>query len=102
LIQAKLADMAVKINAARLLVFQSAFLRDNGKKNITKESSMAKLYATEIAQQVIDQAVQIFGGYGVCKGYLVEKLYREIRALRIYEGTSEIQHLVIANQLLRE
>ena len=63
---------------------------------------MAKLYATEIAQQVIDQAVQIFGGYGVSKGYLVEKLYREIRALSIYEGTSEIQHLVIANQLLKE
>ena len=102
LVQAKLADMATKISAARLLVFQSAFLRDAGKKNITKESSMAKLYATEIAQQVIDQAVQIFGGYGVCKGYLVEKLYREIRALRIYEGTSEIQHLVIANQLLKE
>jgi acyl-CoA dehydrogenase len=102
LIQAKLADMAMKVNAARLLIFQSAFLRDGGKKNITAESSMAKLYATEIAQQVIDQAVQIHGGYGVCKGYLVEKLYREIRALRIYEGTSEIQHLVIANQLLRE
>ena len=65
-------------------------------------SSMAKLFATEIAQQVIDQAVQIHGGYGVCKGYPVEKLYREIRALRIYEGTSEIQHLVIASQLLKE
>lgn len=102
LIQAKLADMATKISAARLLVFQSAYLRDSGKKNTTKESSMAKLYATEIAQQVIDQAVQIHGGYGVCKGYPVEKLYREIRALRIYEGTSEIQHLVIANQLLKE
>ena len=102
LIQAKVADMAMKISAARLLVFQAAFLRDGGKKNITAESSMAKLYATEIAQQVIDQAVQVHGGYGVCKGYLVEKLYREIRALRIYEGTSEIQHLVIANQLLRD
>jgi len=102
LIQAKLAEMAVKISAARLLVFQSAFLRDRGKRSITKESSMAKLYATEIAQQVIDQAVQIHGGYGVSKGCLVEKLYREIRSLRIYEGTSEIQHLVIANQLLRE
>jgi len=102
LIQAKLADMAMKISAARLLVFQSAFLRDSGKIPITKESSMAKLYATEIAQEVVDQAVQIHGGYGVCKGYLVEKLYREIRTMRIYEGTSEIQHLVIANQLLRE
>jgi len=102
LIQSKLAGMAMKISAARLLVFRSAFLRDGGKKNITRESAMAKLYSTEIAQEVIDQAVQIHGGYGVCKGYLVEKLYREIRALRIYEGTSEIQHLVIAGQLLRD
>jgi acyl-CoA dehydrogenase len=88
LIQAKLADMATKVSAARLLVFRSAYLKDNGRKRVTKESAMAKLYATEIAQEVIDQAVQIHGGYGVCKGYLVEKLYREIRA--------------IANQLLRE
>jgi len=101
LVQAKLADMAVKISAARLLVFQAAFLKDQGKERITKEAAMAKLYATEIAQEVIDQAVQIHGGYGVSKGYLVEKLYREIRMLRIYEGTSEIQHIVIANQLLR-
>jgi acyl-CoA dehydrogenase len=102
LIQAKLADMAVKVSAARLLIFQSAFLYDAEKPGgVTLESSMAKLYATEKGQEVIDQAVQIFGGYGVCKGYLVEKLYREIRALRIYEGTSEIQHLVIARQLLR-
>ena len=102
LIQAKLADMATKVSAARLMVFRSAYLKDNGSDRITKESSMAKLFATEVAQEVIDQAVQVHGGYGVCKGYLVEKLYREIRALRIYEGTSEIQHLVIANQLLRE
>jgi acyl-CoA dehydrogenase len=99
--QAKLADMAVKISAARLLVYQAAFLKDRGKPRITLEAAMAKLYATEIAHEVIDQAVQIHGGYGVCKGYLVEKLYREIRALRIYEGTSEIQRVVIANQLLR-
>ncbi|MBW2366947.1 MAG: acyl-CoA dehydrogenase family protein [Deltaproteobacteria bacterium] len=102
LIQAKLADMATKVSAARLLVFRSAYLKDSGRERVTKESSMAKLFATESAQEVIDQAVQIHGGYGVCKGYLVEKLYREIRALRIYEGTSEIQHLVIASQLLRE
>ena len=102
LIQAKLADMATKVSAARLMVFRSAYLKDNGRDRITKESSMAKLFATEVAQEVIDQAVQVHGGYGVCKGYLVEKLYREIRALRIYEGTSEIQHLVIAGQLLRE
>lgn len=102
LIQAMLADMATKVSAARLMVFRSAYLKDNGRDRITKESSMAKLFATEVAQQVIDKAVQVHGGYGVCKGYLVEKLYREIRALRIYEGTSEIQHLVIAGQLLRE
>ncbi|MBN1664300.1 MAG: acyl-CoA dehydrogenase family protein [Deltaproteobacteria bacterium] len=101
LIQAKLADMATKLEAARLLIFQSAYLRDAGKTSITKESAMAKLYTTEIACEVIDQALQIHGGYGLCKGYLVEKLYREIRALRVYEGTSEIQHLVIANQLLK-
>jgi acyl-CoA dehydrogenase len=102
LVQGKLADMATKISAARLLVFRSAYLKDNGRERVTKESAMAKLYATEIAQEVIDQAVQIHGGYGVCKGYLVEKLYREIRALRIYEGTSEIQRLIIANQLLKD
>ena len=102
LIQAKLADMAVKINAARLLVFQSAFLRDNGKKNITKESSMAKLYATEAAFRAIDQAVQIHGGMGVVKGSTVERLYREIRPLRVYEGTTEIQKLIIANHLLKK
>jgi acyl-CoA dehydrogenase len=101
LIQAKLADMATKLEAARLLIFQSAYLCDAGKTSITKESAMAKLYTTEIAQEVVDQALQIHGGYGLCKGYLVEKLYREIRALRVYEGTSEIQHLVIANQLLK-
>ncbi len=101
LIQGKLADMAVKISAARLLVYQAAFLKDGGKERITKEAAMAKLFATEAASEVIDQAVQIHGGYGVSKGYLVEKLYREVRALRIYEGTSEIQHVVIANQLLR-
>jgi acyl-CoA dehydrogenase len=102
LIQGKLADMATRISAARLLVYQSAFLKDRGKPRITKESAMAKLYATEIAQGVIDEAVQIHGGYGVSKGYLVERLYREIRMLRIYEGSSEIQRVVIANQLLRE
>ena len=99
--QEKLADMATKISAARLLVFQSAFLKDRGRPRITKESAMAKLYATEMAQEVIDQAVQIHGGYGVSKGYPVERLYREIRMLRIYEGASEIQRIIIANQLLR-
>lgn len=102
LVQAKIADMATKVSAARLMVYRAAYLRDKGKPSIAVESAMAKLYATEMAQQVIDQAVQVFGGYGVCKGYLVEKLYREIRALRIYEGTSEIQHLVIAKELLKD
>lgn len=102
LVQGKLADMATKISAARLLVYQSAFLKDQGAERITLPSSMAKLYATEIAQEVIDEAVQIHGGYGVSKGYLVERLYREIRMLRIYEGASEIQRIVIANQLLRD
>ncbi len=101
LIQAKLADMVTKISAARLLVYQSAFQKDGGKERITLESAMAKLFATEIAQEVIDEAVQIHGGYGVSKGYLVERLYREIRMLRIYEGASEIQRIIIANQLLQ-
>ena len=101
MIQEKLADMATKISAARLLVFRSAFLKDQGKERITKESAMAKLYATEIAQEVVDEAVQIHGAYGVSRGYLVERLYREIRTLRIYEGASEIQRIIIANQLLR-
>lgn len=100
LIQAKLAQMELQINAARLLVYQAAFLKDGGKARITKEAAMAKLFATEMAQVVVDEAVQIHGGNGVSKGYLVEKLYREVRALRIYEGTSEIQHTVIARQLL--
>lgn len=101
LIQSKLAKMATQVNAARLLVYQAAFLHDEEKKSVTLESSMAKLFATEISQRVIDQAVQIHGANGVSKGFLVEKLYREIRALRIYEGTSEIQQLVIANNLLK-
>jgi len=95
-IQHKLADMAVTIDAAALLVYRAAWAKDMGAERVTREASMAKLYATEAAQQVIDQAVQIFGGQGVVKGETVEQLYREIRALRIYEGTSEIQKLVIA------
>lgn len=100
LIQEKLADMALKIDAAALLVYRAAWTKDAGAERITREASMAKLYATEAAQEVIDQAVQIFGGMGVVSGIPVEKLYREIRALRIYEGTSEIQKLVIASQVL--
>ncbi len=98
LIQAKIADMAVKIDAAALLVYRSAWTKDVLGTRVTRESAIAKLYATEAAQEVIDQAVQIFGGAGVVSGVMVEQLYRDIRALRIYEGTSEIQKLVIARQ----
>ena len=98
LIQEKIADMAVAIDTTALLVYRSAWTRDVRETRVTRESAMAKLHATESAQQVIDQAVQIFGGEGVVSGRTVEKLYREIRALRIYEGTSEIQKLVIAGQ----
>jgi len=96
--QAKIADMAVAVDAAALLVYRAAWTKDRFQGRVTREASMAKLYATESAQQVIDQAVQIFGGDGVVRGNMVERLYRDIRALRIYEGTSEIQKLVIAGQ----
>ncbi|MGH7320022.1 MAG: acyl-CoA dehydrogenase family protein [Candidatus Rokuibacteriota bacterium] len=102
LIQAKLADMATEIRAARLLVYSAARLRDQGAPRVTLESSMAKLYATEMAHRVVDHAVQIHGGAGVLRGSPIERLYRETRAPRIYEGTSEIQRLIIARQLLRE
>lgn len=100
LIQEKLADMALKVDAATLLVYRAAWTKDVLGQRVSRESAMAKLYATETAQEVIDQAVQIFGGEGVVAGAVVERLYREIRALRIYEGTSEIQKLVIAAQTL--
>ena len=99
LTQARLADMAVAIDAAALLVYRAAWTKDAGAERITREAAMAKLFATESAQRVIDDAVQLLGGMGVLAGAPVEVLYREIRALRIYEGTSEIQRLVIAGQL---
>lgn len=100
-VQMKLAAMATQLAAARALVYRAAITRDSKRKpRVTLESSQAKLFATEAAQHIIDDAVQIHGGNGVLKGFEVERLYREIRALRIYEGTSEIQHLVIARQLL--
>jgi alkylation response protein AidB-like acyl-CoA dehydrogenase len=102
LVQAKLADMATELRAARLLVYSAARLKDAGTARVTMESSMAKLYATEMAARVIDQAVQIHGGLGVLRGSPIERLYREARAPRIYEGTSEIQRLIIARQLLRD
>ncbi|HUS23825.1 MAG TPA: acyl-CoA dehydrogenase family protein [Candidatus Binatia bacterium] len=101
LVQAQLAEMALDIDASALLVYRSAWARDNGAARVTREASMAKLYATEAAQRVIDQAVQLFGGLGVTRGVTVERLYREIRALRIYEGASEVQKLVIARQVLQ-
>ena len=99
LTQAKLAQMATGIDAAALLTYRAAWLRDGGAR-VTKEAAMAKLTATETAQQVIDAALQMFGGLGVVSGQPVEALYREIRALRIYEGASEVQQLIIARELL--
>jgi alkylation response protein AidB-like acyl-CoA dehydrogenase len=100
LTQAKLADMAVDVDASALLVYRAAWARDAGAERITREAAMAKLFATEAAQRVVDAAVQLLGGRGVVAGSPVERLYREVRALRIYEGTSEIQRLVIAGQML--
>ena len=98
--QAKLADMALAVDSSSLLTYRAAWQRDQGG-NVTKEAAMAKLAATEQAQQVIDAAVQIWGGMGVVSGVMVERLYREIRALRIYEGASEVQQLIIARELLK-
>lgn len=100
LVQARLADMAVGIDASALLVYRAAWTRDQGAERITREAAMAKLFATETAQQVIDDAVQLLGAKGVAGGGVLEQLYREIRALRIYEGASDIQRLVIAGTLL--
>jgi len=100
LTQAKLAQMATAIDSAALLTYRAAWLRDQGH-NVTREAAMAKMTATENAQQVIDAAVQMFGGLGVVSGQPVERLYREIRALRIYEGATEVQQLIIARDLLR-
>jgi alkylation response protein AidB-like acyl-CoA dehydrogenase len=101
LTQAKLADMAAAIDASALLVYRAAWLRDQGR-TVTREAAMAKMVATESAQQVIDAAVQIFGGMGVVSDAPVERLYRDIRALRIYEGATEVQKLIIARELLKD
>jgi acyl-CoA dehydrogenase len=102
LTQAKLADMATNIEASALLTYRAAWERDSGKKEkITKEAAMAKMFSTEAAQRVIDDAVQICGGLGVMRGHPVERLYREVRALRIYEGATEVQKLIIARELLK-
>jgi acyl-CoA dehydrogenase len=101
LTQAKLAQMATTVDSSALLVYRAAWQRDQGR-GVTKEAAMAKLTATEGAQQVIDSAVQMFGGLGVTRGQMVESLYREIRSLRIYEGATEVQQLIIARELLKE
>ena len=101
LTQAKLADMAAAVDASALLVYRAAWLRDQGR-TVTREAAMAKMVATESAQQVIDAAVQIFGGMGVVSDAPVERLYRDIRALRIYEGATEVQKLIIARELLKD
>lgn len=100
MVQEQIAEMALDIDAAALLVYRAAWAKDNGAARVTREASMAKLFATERAQKVIDKAVQLHGGDGVRRGHIVEKLYREIRALRIYEGASEVQKVVIARQTL--
>ena len=101
LTQAKLAQMATTVDSAALLTYRAAWQRDQGR-SVTREAAMAKLCATEGAQQVIDAAVQIFGGLGVVSDMPVERLYREIRALRIYEGATEVQQLIIARELLKD
>jgi alkylation response protein AidB-like acyl-CoA dehydrogenase len=101
LTQASLAKMATTIDSAALLTYRAAWMRDQGH-NVTREAAMAKMMATEGAQQVIDAAVQMFGGRGVVSEQPVERLYREIRALRIYEGATEVQQLIIARELLKD
>jgi acyl-CoA dehydrogenase len=101
LTQAKLADMALAVDAAALLTYRAAWRRDQGH-TVTREAAMAKLAATEGAQRVIDAALQLWGGAGVQSGQVVERLYRDIRALRIYEGASEVQQLIIARELLKD
>ena len=100
-IEFKLAEMATELEAARLLVYQAAWAHDCGNADAKQKSSMAKFYATEAAQRIVDQALQIHGGSGLIAGSIMERLYRDVRALRIYEGTSEIQKIVIARGLLK-
>jgi len=101
LIQEKLARMAIDLTAARLLVYRAAWEKDRGAPRVTLEAAMAKAFATEAAQRIVDDAVQILGGRGVLADHPVDRLYRSVRALRIYEGTTEIQHLIIAGQLVK-
>jgi acyl-CoA dehydrogenase len=101
-IQFRLAEMAADLEAARLLVYQAAWTRDIGEPDLPLKSSIAKLFATEAAQRIVDQALQIHGGNGVVAGHIMERLYRGVRALRIYEGSSEIQKIVIAKNLIHK
>lgn len=101
LTQAALADSGVEIDAAALLIYRAAWTKDTGNGRITREASCAKMFATEMAQRVIDRAIQVFGGNGVRVGVKVEALYREIRALRIYEGATEVQKVIIAREMLK-
>ena len=101
LIQAKLADMAVRVDAAALLVYRAAWQHDTTQDSVAREAAIAKLYATEAAFEVVDEAVQIFGGLGVVRGTTIERLFRHSRAFRIFDGTSEIQRLIIARNLLQ-
>ncbi|MER9015806.1 acyl-CoA dehydrogenase family protein [Mesorhizobium sp. M0768] len=100
MVQGHIADMALDVDAAALLVYRAAWTKDMGAARVTREAAMAKLFATDKAQEVIDRAVQLHGGDGVRKGHIVESLYREIRALRIYEGASDVQKVVIARQVM--
>ncbi|PCI47483.1 MAG: acyl-CoA dehydrogenase [Alphaproteobacteria bacterium] len=100
IIQSKLGDMALNIDASALLIYRAAWVKDCVADRVTREAAMAKLYATEAAQKIIDDAIQIFGGQGVVYGHIVERLYREVRSLRIYEGASEVQKIIIAGQAL--
>ena len=100
--QASIADMATAVDASALLVYRAAWAKDCRQERVTREAAMAKLYATEAAQDVIDRCVQLFGGLGVTRGSVPESLYREIRALRIYEGASEVQKIIIARQTYAE
>ena len=102
MVQGHIADMALDVDAAALLVYRAAWTKDMGAARVTREAAMAKLFATDKAQEVIDKAVQLHGGDGVRRGHIVESLYREIRALRIYEGASDVQKVVIARQVLSE
>ncbi len=99
--QAAIADSETEVDASALLVYRAAWTKDNGAPRVTREAAIAKMFATEAAQRVIDRAVQLYGGLGVTKGVKVEELYREIRALRIYEGATEVQKIVIGREALK-